>query len=184
MAHAVSARTTIAEVLKVRPLGLDDFSDLRYMHATALRAQTAAVLSDAEIAAFTRLVHSPAYVELLLKDEIYGGWLNGELVGTVAWHATGDNATTARIDALIVLHPRLGIGRQLLATIEARASYCGFHRFTTGVTGNAVPFFVRQGYRIVSRGLRMLTADCGLPVTFLKKSLPRPHRHAPPAALM
>jgi GNAT superfamily N-acetyltransferase len=184
MAYHSEAGASLGKVLKIVLLGLDDFSDLRYLHTTSLRAHTASVLSEAEIAAFTSLVRSTAYVDLLLKEEIYGGFLDGELVGSASWHASSDNSTTARIGSLFTLHPGMGIGRQLLATIEARAGSCGFQRFATGVTANAVPFFLRQGYRIASRGTRILTADCGLPVTFMKKGLPHQHRHAPPATLM
>jgi hypothetical protein len=184
MAYRSEPAGSMSQLLKVVPLGLDAFSELRYLHTTALRAQTACVLSEAEVAAFTALVRSPAYVDLLLKEEIYGGFLHGELVGSVSWHASGDNSTIARIGSLFALHPRMGIGRQLLLTMEARANRCGFHQFATGMTANAVPFFLCQGYRIASRGMRMLSADCGLPVTFLKKGSPRPHRHAPPPTLM
>jgi len=183
MAYGREPNGIVNRLLKVAPLDLDHFSALRYLHARALRAQTGAVLSEAEIAAFTRLVHSPAYVDLLLKEEILGAWLHGELVGSVSWHSS-DHAGVARIGSLFVLHPRMGIGGRLLAIMEARAKECGFAHFATGVTANAVPFFLRQGYRAASRGLRMLSADCGLPVTFLKKSLPRHHGHAPPATLM
>jgi hypothetical protein len=170
--------------IKVVQLGIDDFSGLRYLHATALRAHTASVLSQAEVDAFTELVRSTAYVDLLLKEEIYGGFLDGELVGSASWHASGDNGRVARIGSLFALHPRFGIGRQLLAAIEGRAKACGFSQFATGVTANAVPFFLRHGYRVASRGTRILSASCGLPVTFLKKSLPRHLSHAPPATLM
>jgi hypothetical protein len=176
--------TALAKSLKVVQLGVDDFSALRYLHATALKAHTAAVLSQAEVDAFIALVRSAAYVDLLLKEETYGGFLDGELVGSASWHASGDNGRVARIGSLFALHPRFGIGRQLLAVIEARAADCGFSQFATGVTANAVPFFVRHGYRIASRGTRILSAECGLPVTFLKKTLPRHLRHAPPATLM
>jgi len=184
MAYRSEPDSSVSKFLKIVPLGIDDFSALRYLHATVLRTHTASVLSDAEIDAFIRLVRSHAYVDLLLKEEIYGSFLDGELVGSASWHSSGDNSTIARIGSLFAMHPRMGIGRELLATIEARAASCGFHQFATGMTANAVPFFLRQGYRIASRGTRILTADCGLPVTFLKKGLPRQHRHAPPATLM
>jgi GNAT superfamily N-acetyltransferase len=184
MAQHSHADECIGKLLRVVPLGLDDFSGLRYLHATALRAHTGSVLSEVEIAAFIDLVRSSAYVDLLLKEEMYGAFLDGELVGSAGWHASADNGAVARIASLFALHPRRGIGRRLLATIEARAGACGFQQFATGVTANAVPFFQGQGYRIASRGTRMLTPQCGLPVTFLKKGAAHQHRHAPPAALM
>ena len=48
--------TTLNERLALRPIGLDDFSSLRYLHVSALRAQTLDVLSEEEAAAFARLV--------------------------------------------------------------------------------------------------------------------------------
>lgn len=175
MAHPRELHSVRSETLAVAPLGLDDFSSLRYLHGTALRAHTAEVLSDAEIAAFMRLVGSTAYTELLIREEVYGGWLHGELVGTASWQASADSGATARIGSVFVRHPRLGIGRQLLAAIEGRAQQCGFVQFAVCVTANAVPFFERQGYRVASRGIKTLTPDCALPVTFMKKVAPRPH---------
>ena len=173
MAHASSTGpASLDERLTLRPIGVDDFSDLRYLHATSLRGQTLDVLSDEELAAFVRLVYSPAYTSLLLKEDVYGAWLDGELTGTVSWHAAGNNGSTASIGGIFVRHPRLGIGRRLLAEAEARAQQSGFERLSACATANAVPFFLRFGYEKVSRGVRSLSFDCVLPVTFVKKRLP------------
>ena len=170
--------TTLDRVLDERlallPLGVDDFSAVRHLHTASLRAQTVGVLSDAELAAFVRLVYSPAYVTILQKEEAFGAWLDGELVGTVSWQANGANGLAARIGCIFVRHPLRGIGRRLLAEVEARARQCGFGRLATGVTANAVPFFQRQGYEVASRGVKTLSLGCALPVTFLRKGLPSP----------
>ena len=173
MAHGSELQTLGSDTLAVVPLGLDDFSSLRYLHITALRAQTAEVLSDAELAAFIKLVNSPDYTELLMREEIYGGWLHGELVGTVSWQASADSGATARIGSVFARHPRVGIGRHLLASVEGRAQRCGFVQFSVCVTANAVPFFEAQDYRVASRGVRTFSRDCALPVTFMKKVAPR-----------
>lgn len=164
--------TSLDERLTLRPIGVDDFSNVRYLHATSLRAQTLDVLSDEEVAAFVRLVYSPAYTTLLMKEEMFGGWLDGELIGTVSWHAAGNSGSTASVGGIFVRHPRLGIGRRLLAEAEARAHQCGFERVSACATANAVPFFLQQGYERVSRGVRSLSLGCVLPVTFVKKHLP------------
>jgi GNAT superfamily N-acetyltransferase len=160
--------------LVVEPFGLDDFSSLRHLHATSLRAQTVGVLSDDEVASFIRFVYSPAYTHMLMQEELYGGWLNGELVGTVSWHAGGNSGSTASLGGIFVQHPRLGIGRRLLATAEARVRQCGFERLAACATANAVPFFLRLGYETASSGVRSLSVDCVLPVTFVRKILPPP----------
>ena len=164
--------TTLNERLALRPISLDDFSSLRYLHVSALRAQTLDVLSEEEAAAFARLVYSPAYVSLIMREEAVGAWLDGELVGTVSWHAGGNTGSVASIGGIFVRHPRLGIGGRLLAEAEARVHQCGFERLSACATANALPFFLRHGYEEVSRGVRSLSVGCVLPVTFVKKSLP------------
>jgi GNAT superfamily N-acetyltransferase len=164
--------TSLDERLSLRPIGVDDFSNLRYLHATSLRTQTLEVLSDEEVAAFVRLVYSPAYSTLLMKEELYGAWIDAELLGTVSWHAAGNSGSTATVGGIFVRHPRLGIGRRLLAEAEARAHQCGFGVVSACATANAVPFFLRLGYAPVSRGVRSLSLGCVLPVTFVKKRLP------------
>jgi len=173
MPHVSSTGPTrLDERLSLRPIGIDDFSSLRYLHATSLRAQTLEVLSDEELAAFIRLVYSPVYTSLLMKEEVYGAWIDAELIGTVSWHVAGNSGSTASIGGIFVRHRRLGIGRRLLAEAEARAHQCGFERVSAGATANAVPFFLRLGYEPVSRGVRSLSVECVLPVTFVKKRLP------------
>ena len=60
------------------------------------------------------------------------------------------------------------------AEAEGRAHQCGFAQFTSWATANAVPFFERLGYQAVSRGVKTLSSECALPVTFLRKVLLRP----------
>jgi N-acetylglutamate synthase-like GNAT family acetyltransferase len=160
------------ERLAVRPLGLDDFSSVRHLHARALCAQTLDVLSQEEIDAFLRLVRSPAYSDILAKEEVHGAWLDGELVGTASWQPTMGANSIARIGGVFVRHPRFGIGRRLLAEVEHRARQSGFVRYSAWATSNAVPFFERLGYTQVSRGHKTLGPHCALPVTFLRKEPP------------
>lgn len=176
MTHVSGTNPTsvLDDKLAVQPIRIDDFSSLRHLHATSLRAQTIAVLSDDEVASFIRFVYSPAYTDMLMQEEVYGGWLDGELVGTVSWHAGGNSGSTASIGGIFVQHPRLGIGRRLLAAAEAHAHQCGFERLSACATANAVPFFLRLGYAMASRGVRSLSLGCVLPVTFVRKTLPPP----------
>ena len=76
----------IAHLIEVSPIGIDDFSALRYLYAKSLIAQTAASVSDEQAAALIRLIYSPAYSDLIMDEEVVGAWLDGELVGSAAWH--------------------------------------------------------------------------------------------------
>jgi hypothetical protein len=162
------------ERLVVAPLGVDDYASVRYLHAKALADHTHGVLSQEEIDAFLRLVGSPAYSDILHREEAYGAWLDGTLVGTASWQAAVGANAAARIGGVFVGQPRFGIGRRLVAEVEARAAQSGYLRSAAWATANAVPFFERLGYQVVSRGLKTLARDCALPVAFLRKDLPPP----------
>ena len=168
--------------IEIRPLGVDDFPAVRYLHVSVLRAQTADALSEGEIAAFARLVHSPAYSDLLREEnEIFSAWLAGELLGTAAWRINADDGTSARIGFVFARHAGFGIGSRLVAEAEARALTWGFDRLTSFTTLNAVPFFQKLEYAVVSRGVKVLSPECALPVAFLTKRLAQRDRPGSPA---
>src|SRR5262245_12727318 len=167
--------TVASSAVAIRRVGLDDHSDVRHLHARAMRAQSGDALSDAEVAAFLAFVGSPAYSDCLLAEEVYGATIGGQLVGTASWQVNGDDGETARI-ASVFVHPlfaRLGIGGRLLAEVEARARRAGFDQLGTSTTVNAVGFFQRFGYQEASRGVKAFGPDCWLPVAFLRKRVPR-----------
>ena len=87
---------------------------------------------------------------------MFGAWLDGELVGAASWQSRPPAGGIARIGPVFVRHPRFGIGRRLLAEVEARAHRSGFRQFAAWSTTNAVPFFERLGYGRLARrqGLR------------------------------
>jgi GNAT superfamily N-acetyltransferase len=169
--------------IAIRPIGIDDHANVRYLHTKSMIAQSLDALSDAEVAGFVAFVNSPAYSDCLLAEDVYGAFIDGQLIGTASWQANGDDGRTARISSVFVdpLFARLGIGRRLLAEVEARAIRSGFGQFGISATINAVPFFEKLGYREASRGVKPLGPGCSLPVAFLRKSVPRMARSAPAA---
>jgi ribosomal protein S18 acetylase RimI-like enzyme len=160
--------------IAIRRIGIDDHSNVRYLHIRSMREQSLAALSEAEVAAFAAFVSSPSYSDYLKTEEMYGAFLDGQLIGTAAWQFNGDDGRVARISSVFVdpLFSRLGIGRRLLAEVETRAFRSGFAQLGTSSTINAVAFFEKLGYREASRGVRTLAPDCSLPVAFLRKSVP------------
>ena len=159
--------------LSLPRIGLDDHSQVRYLHARSLRALAGEALSDAELAAVLAFVGSPVYSDHLRTEEVHGAFLDGQLIGTASWLVNADDGETARI-ASILVHPlftRLGLGGRLLATVEARASQSGFANLSASATLNAVPFFERYGYVEASRGVKAFGPRCWLPVAFLRKTI-------------
>jgi GNAT superfamily N-acetyltransferase len=168
------------KAVAVRRVGLDDHSHIRHLHARAMRFQSGDALSDAEVAAFLAFVGSPAYSDSLVAEEVFGAFVDGQLVGTASWHVNGDDGESARVSSVFV-HPlfaRLGIGGRLLAEVEDRACRSGFDQLGTSATINAIGFFERYGYQEASRGVKAFGPDCWLPVAFLRKRVRRPDRPA------
>lgn len=161
--------------LEIRRVGLDDYSNVRYLHATSFRALASSRLSEDELASFVRHVYSPHYVDELIRTELFAGFLGGTLAGTAAWSGSDDSGQVARLSSVFVspMFAGTGIGRRLVADAEARAVSSGYRRITLRATANAVGFFQRLGYEISSYGV---SAEAGpaamVPVTFMRKTMP------------
>ena len=67
---------------------------------------TVDVLSELEIAAFVAFVRSPAYPAILMGEDVFGAFLDGQFIGTASWHVSR-RRVTARIGSIFV-HPRYG----------------------------------------------------------------------------
>lgn len=166
---------SISDLAIIRRVGIDDYSDVRYVHVAAFKAGTAPQLTDGEVTAFIDYVSSPHYADALQQMEMLAAIVNGQLVGTAAWNAGDDSGSNARISSVFVdpMFVGCGIGRRLVREIEKRAADAGFARFTIRATANAVPFFQGLGYEVASHGVGSISAAEGnMPVTFLRKSAP------------
>src|SRR5215470_15532225 len=122
--------------IAIRRIGIDDHANVRYLHIRAMTEQTFGALSDAEVAAFAAFANSPAYSDFILAEDMYGAFIDGQLVGTAAWQFNGDDGRVARISSVFV-HPlfaRLGIGRRVLTEVETRALRSGFVQLGTSAT--------------------------------------------------
>ena len=100
------------DVIAIRRIGMDDHSSVRHLHAKAMTSQSADALSDAEVAAFVAFVRSVAYSDMLMTEDVHGAFVDGQLIGTAAWHVNGDDGQVARISSVFV-HPlfaRRGLG--------------------------------------------------------------------------
>jgi N-acetylglutamate synthase-like GNAT family acetyltransferase len=166
----------LAAGLTVRRATIDDFSTIRYIHARALATSMSAHLSEEEAAGYLAHIHSTDFVDELMATELYVGVLAGQIVGTAAWQASDDSGSTARIRDVFVdsMFLQCGIGRKMVADIEARAMQSGFTRFAIRATANSVPFFQRIGYDVASSGVSSSPGmKICMPVTFLRKSVTR-----------
>ena len=64
-----------------------------------------------------------------------------------------------------------GVGRALLAAVEARARAAGCARLRGAMSLNAVPFYAHAGFQPCAGPKRLLSAGIRVPVTWMEKSL-------------
>ena len=161
----------LSDRILIRPVGVDDWANVRYVHSSAFRLLAASFCTSNEIDAFTAFVRSEAYAERLMWENLHAAWLDDELVGTAGWLPADDSGTQARITSVFVrpLFTGAGIGRRLVRDAEARALAAGFERFSTRATLNSVTFFEKLGYDVTSYGVHAITGQQTLPVTYMRK---------------
>jgi putative acetyltransferase len=123
---------------------------------------------DAVLELFRRAVrevasrdYAPAEVAAWAPDEPdRTAWRDRLATGrVVVWEGDGALGGFARLDEdgtidLLYVHPtrqRRGIARELLADLVAHARERGVRRLTTEASRTALPFFERQGFRLVAR---------------------------------
>ena len=73
---------TSRSAIAIRRIGFDDHANVRYLHIKAMTAQSLDALTDAEIGAFVAFVNSPAYSDCLMAEDVYGAFIDGQLIGT------------------------------------------------------------------------------------------------------
>jgi len=163
--------------LKLRPLVIEDMSDVRYIHASSFRLMAGSYASDEEVSAFAQSLGSPTYSDAVMAairtKQIIGAELDSQLVGTGGWTYTDTAAPTARLRWVFVrpLFNDCGIGRRIVSDIELQVLRAGHGEIAVRSTLNAVPFFEHLGYVPTSRGIQQLNRKVNLPVVFMRKVL-------------
>jgi GNAT superfamily N-acetyltransferase len=170
------AGSAVAASAVIRLVTFDNLSDVRYLHAQSIKNLASGEFSDEEVAAAKAHVYSSKYSEALSaaigRHQFFGAWIGDALVGTAGWSALDETTTVARIRSIFVspLYSRMGLAQKLLGQVEAEAVDAGLRTFSVRSMANANGFFVRQGYKVTSHGVRFLFQDRSVPVTFLRKT--------------
>lgn len=159
------------EFFRLRPIGIDDWSAVRYVHDNAFGTNVAPHVEPGTAEAFLESLRSPEYAERLQGSDLTGAWLHGELAGTAGWRRVEEGVPVARIEALFVrpLFAFMGIGATLLAHAERRAREAGCTSLTATVPAVSVPFMLRFGYDVVGYGADLPNAAFSEPLFFMRK---------------
>jgi len=159
--------------LVFRRMGLDDFSTVRHIHASAVRSLADRLIEPHEAEAAAKAIYSPSYVADLSAKALHVAVLNGSIVGTCAWSPSDDRGSNARIGTLFVapLFQGQAIGSRLVTHVEDDAISNGFQRLTAIVPVSVVPMFEDLGYTVASFGTSLdVVPSVTLQVAFLRKN--------------
>jgi GNAT superfamily N-acetyltransferase len=163
----------------LRLVEIDELSDVRYIHATAVKALASGQLSEPEIDAFVANVYSEPYTERLAEmvraRRLFGVTVEGKLTTTAGWTPANDSGATARLMAVFVAPMFAGVGLGRLATNAAEddALQAGFGAAAVRTPVGTAGFFTQLGYEVSSYGVWTLRPKCTLQVAFMRRALSR-----------
>lgn len=157
--------------LEIRPIGLDNFSELRRIHTLAYRSSLGSDLSEEQIDRLVEFINTAEYTQLVLQTECVGTWLDGRLCATASWMPGGSAGASAKIVGVCVdpLFGGMGMGRRLVGEIEARARRAGFAVLTARCPVTTAPFFELMGFAGTSRGVWSIPFGVTISVLHMRK---------------
>ncbi len=161
------------ERLRIGPIGIDDWSDVRHVHRVSFEKLIGPWLEPEHADAFRERIGTPEYVDEQNLENLTGLWFDDQLAGTCGWLAGDDTGVVARLTALFVvpIFARMGFGRLLLRTVEERAAAAGFQSLMLRSTAMSLGFFEAAGYQVSSQGVATLIQGVDMPVVFMRKPL-------------
>ena len=160
------ARRPLRPVL--RTLRFEDVPEVLRLVARAVALGCRAFYDDEQMAAVRAAYAGTLFVEALGSFESVVAELDGRLAGFAQL-----DPGSARLRALFVdgEHQGRGLGRALLAEIEARAARRGCSRVHGAMSLNAVPFYARAGFRALGGQERLSSTGVVVPIVRMEKRL-------------
>lgn len=157
--------------LEIGAAGLDHWSEIRSLHASAFRYLTGPSMEPASSAALLSMIYAPDYTGSLQCQDLQVARHDGRIIATAGWVPTDDSGTTARIVSVYVspLFGRLGVGSRLVAAVEHKAHAAGFRGFAVRSFPATTGFFEAIGYNRSSQGIQAIGTENGIPVVFMRK---------------
>jgi GNAT superfamily N-acetyltransferase len=159
------------DLLQIMPIGVDDWSDVRYVHGSSFRTFIGPHVAPVAGEAFMAALAEPGYVDRLAASNLYGAWLDRQLVGTSGWQPSPGRDRVAEITGLFVspLFTYMGIGSALLAHTEDQARQAGYRAFLSTVPSVSVAFLLRFGYDLVAQGISFSAGQHDEPMFVMRK---------------
>jgi GNAT superfamily N-acetyltransferase len=152
----------------LRTLRFEDVPATLRLVARAVAFGCRAHYDAAQIAAVYAAYASTLFVEALGSFESVVVELDGRLAGFAQLDPDGGRLRALFVDADV---QGRGLGRVLLAEIEARAARRGCAHVHGAMSLNAVPFYARAGYRARGGEERLMSTGVVVPIVRMEKRL-------------
>ena len=135
---------------KIRPAERDDLDAIAALQTAAIMAFGIETYGEAACQAWSRIGVQVRH-SLLASGSFFVAEEESGIVGVAGW--TGDSREAdCAWPRYVFVSPdagRRGVGRDLMAHVEAAAIAAGRSRFTLWSSLNAVPFYQALGYRVI-----------------------------------
>lgn len=131
------------ERLTVRPAVEADCPDIYRVHVAAVRGLPPGTEGKDGIEKWLATREPACYAEAMQEEQTLVVEQGGEIVGWGALSAGKEQITNVFVDPA---HQRCGIGREIIAALEAAARRAGLARVALQATGTAIDFYRAVGY--------------------------------------
>ena len=164
---AVAKRTASPEIREVR---FEDVAEVLRLVGRAVANGCRDHYSPAQLATVHASYAQTLFVDALGPFESVAAELDRRIVAFAQLDPASGRLRALFVDAACQRH---GVGRTLLAHVEARAAHHGCARLHGAMSLNAVPFYLRAGFRACGGLERLQTAGLIVPVVRMEKLLGR-----------
>ncbi len=148
-----------------------DLPAVRALHALAFRQLAASHHDAVQIAAHEALIAADDYAaDVARSNLILARDQANNLIATAGWLPMSERPDTARIRKVFV-HPgwaRRGLATALVRAAEQAAATAGYPHLYVRANINAVPLYLKMGYRAEAEGL-MPAGRAVLPVVYMTR---------------
>lgn len=152
----------------VRTASSDDLESIAVLHRESISELCKGHYSGEQLAEWTAVLRTAAYSAMLSTRVVLVAEQGATLLGFGVLDAEDSliNATYVNPSAT-----RRGVGRRLVAAMEAAASAVGCTQVRLNATLNAVPFYEALGYADLGAATNQLPSGVTLPCVLMKKEL-------------
>jgi putative acetyltransferase len=157
-----------ASTLSVRPVRFDEVSELLRLIEGAIAHGCRNHYDRAQRRAVFLVYASNLFVDVVGPFQTVAAEIGGQLAAVAQVDVAAGALRALFVDAAA---QGQGVGRAMLAAVEARARAAGCARLRGAMSRNAVPFYARAGFLPCGGPARLFSAGLRVPVTWMEKSL-------------